>query len=145
MNLLLTAHVAATWFMAGLIWTIQLVHYPLFGWVGEDAFARYEAEHVRRMGRLLIVPALVEVVTAAALVVGRPAGVSLALVLAGGALLAAMWVTTAFVQVPLHERLADGPSSETTRHLVTSNWVRTAGWTLRGVLVGAMALQAGSV
>ena len=27
---LLLVHLAATWFLAGLIWVIQLVHYPLF-------------------------------------------------------------------------------------------------------------------
>jgi hypothetical protein len=142
MNLLLAVHAATTWFMVGLIWTIQLVHYPLFDRVGEDAFARYEAEHVRRMGRLLAVPAPIEVVTAAALVIGRPPGVGLGLVLVAGAVLAAVWITTALVQVPLHDRLAAGPSSAATRRLVTSNRMRTAGWTLRGALVGVMVWQA---
>ncbi|MCK6525129.1 hypothetical protein L6R49_27300, partial [Myxococcota bacterium] len=33
-TLLLLIHAAATWFMVGLIWFVQIVHYPLFSAVG---------------------------------------------------------------------------------------------------------------
>jgi hypothetical protein len=140
---LLAVQFAATWFMVGLIWTIQVVHYPLFPLVGESTFPQYEAAHTRRMGWLLVIPAPIEVATAAALVFVRPPGVELALVLAAGAVLAALWVTTALVQVPLHRELLDDPSTRAMRRLVTTNWVRTIGWTLRGGLVVLMVLQVG--
>lgn len=140
---LLAAQFAATWFMVGLIWTIQLVHYPLFPLVGEGTFLRYEAEHTRRMGWLLAIPASVEVVTAAALVFNRPPEVALALVVLAGAVLAALWVTTALVQVPLHRTLAADPSDGAMRRLVATNWVRTIGWTLRGGFVAIMVMQVG--
>ena len=38
-NLLLTA------FLAGVIWYVQIVHYPQFADVGETAFRRYHARH----------------------------------------------------------------------------------------------------
>ncbi len=40
--LILLANVAAVIFMTGFIWTVQLVHYPLFDRVGEEAFPAYE-------------------------------------------------------------------------------------------------------
>lgn len=43
--ILLAVHVAATWFMVGLIWFVQLVHYPLFARVGRGGFAAYEGAH----------------------------------------------------------------------------------------------------
>jgi hypothetical protein len=140
---LLAVQFAATWFMVGLIWTIQLVHYPLFALVGEGSFVRYEAEHTRRMGWLLAIPASIEVVTAAALVFVRPPDVSLALVVLAGAVLAALWLTTALVQVPLHRTLVEDPSKGAMRRLVATNWVRTIGWTLRGGLVAIMVMQVG--
>jgi hypothetical protein len=73
MNVLLVIHFTATWFMVGLIWTIQVVHYPLFHRVDTPSFLRYEAEHTRRMGWLLAGPASLEVSTAAALVWFVPA------------------------------------------------------------------------
>ncbi len=50
-------HMATTWFMVGLMYTIQLVSYPLFSLVGQSTFVRYEAAHVSRISRLLTVPA----------------------------------------------------------------------------------------
>jgi len=138
---LLVIQFVATWFMVGLIWTIQIVHYPLFPFVGKASFPRYEEEHTRRMGWLLAIPAPVEVATAAALVFVRPSGVSLALVLAAGAVLVVLWVTTALVQVPLHRELSSDPSKRAMRRLVASNWIRTIGWTLRGGLVVLMVMQ----
>ena len=38
---------ASTWAMVGLIWLIQIVHYPLFSRVGADQFKLYEQEHQR--------------------------------------------------------------------------------------------------
>ena len=34
----LIIHAAATWFMVGLIWFVQIVHYPMFANVGRDSF-----------------------------------------------------------------------------------------------------------
>lgn len=134
----LIVHAAATWFMVGLIWTIQSVHYPLFARVGAGDLIGYESEHTERMVRLLAIPAGVEISTGAALVWTRPAGVGLWLVLVAGALLVAIWTATAFVQVPLHRRLGDQPDASVVVQLVRSNWLRTGLWTVRAVLVAVM-------
>ncbi len=41
--LLLVCHVAATFYMVGLVWFVQRVHYPLFASVGADATASWSA------------------------------------------------------------------------------------------------------
>lgn len=137
---LLIVHVAVTWFMVGLIWMIQTVHYPLYAAVGTDVFPQYEREHMRRMGGLLIVPATLEIVTAAVLVGVRPEGVPIWLVLVAGVLLAAIWIMTALVQAPIHRRLSSGFDPSLVENLIHSNWWRTAAWSLRGGLVAAMLL-----
>ncbi len=134
----LIGHAAATWFMVGLIWTIQVVHYPLFRRVDENGFAAYETEHALRMARLLAVPAVIEVVTGALLVWSRPPDVGLLPVLVSGSLLAAVWIITALVQVPEHQRLQSGKNTVFIDRLVRTNWIRTVLWSARGVLVGAM-------
>lgn len=45
--LVLATHLAATAAMVGLIWFVQIVHYPLFALVGTAEFPRYEAAHTR--------------------------------------------------------------------------------------------------
>ena len=137
---MLLVHAIATWFMVGLIWTIQTVHYPLFQSVGANEFVAYERGHTRRMGALLAVPAGAEVLTGLGLVWFRPPEVGLGAVLLAGFLLAAVWVTTALVQVPLHRRLSEGYDASSGRRLVTTNWLRTALWSGRGLLVAGMVV-----
>jgi hypothetical protein len=124
--------------MVGLIWTIQLVHYPLFGRVGADSFTDYEAEHTRRMGMLLAVPASIEVITGGLLLWLRPESLPLWVVLASGFLLAFIWVVTLLVQVPLHGRLGSGFDPAAVRRLVDTNWWRTIAWSIRGLAVAGM-------
>jgi hypothetical protein len=45
--LVLLVNAAAVIFMAGFLWIMQLVHYPLFDRVGEEAFPAYETAHNR--------------------------------------------------------------------------------------------------
>ena len=67
-----------------------------------------------------------------------PAAVQLGLVLAAGALLAAIWVMTALVHAPLHGKLSGRFDGDVVHRLVAANWWRTAAWSLRGVLVAVM-------
>lgn len=138
MTLVLIAHAAATWAMVGLIWFVQVVHYPLFASVGETGFVRYENAHTRRTSFVVGVFMPLEAITAVWLVFAAPDGVSTSLVVAGLILLAALWVSTAFWQAPLHGRLSAGYDAALQRRLVTSNWLRTAVWTIRGALVLVM-------
>ena len=52
---LLFVQLATTLPLCGLIWTIQIVHYPLFSAVGNDAFSAYHIEHSRSIS-LVVVP-----------------------------------------------------------------------------------------
>ena len=44
-HFVLLANVAATLFMVGLIWMVQVVHYPLLDDVGEQNYVRYQQRH----------------------------------------------------------------------------------------------------
>jgi len=136
---ILLVHVAATWFMVGLIWLIQLVHYPLFAAVGPAAFAGYAERHRRRILPVVAVPMLIELATGSLLLVARPEGVDAWIVWAGAGLIAVVWVVTAFVSSPLHGKLAPAFDPAFAARLVATNWVRTIAWSVRGVLTLIMA------
>jgi len=135
MVFMLLAHVAATWMMVGLIWFVQIVHYPLFAQVGTDFFATYEAVHNRLTTWVVGPPMLVESATALALLLAKSERIPSSYVWIGVILLFVIWGSTALLQVPQHEILTRGFVADAHGFLVTSNWVRTVAWTLRGVLV----------
>lgn len=142
MDLILLAHAAATLFMVGVIWFVQIVHYPLFAGVGERDFAAYSTNHSRLTGFVVGPPMLVEAATAVALVAAPPAGVPAVLPISGLVLLAVVWLSTAFFQSPQHRTLGGGFDAASQRFLVRSNWLRTACWSVRGCLVLGMVAAA---
>ncbi|MCO4774240.1 MAG: hypothetical protein KDA24_29705 [Deltaproteobacteria bacterium] len=138
----LLLHVAATLFMTGLIWFVQVVHYPLAARVGEAAFPAYQAAHMRMTGWVVGPPMLLELAMTGLLVVARPEGIPAWAPWLGAALLAVVWASTAFLQVPAHEALLAGSDPRLVDRLVQGNWVRTAAWTARAGLALAMVAWA---
>jgi hypothetical protein len=130
---LLLIHAAATLFMVGVIWFVQVVHYPLFDAVGREEFSRYESRH-QQLVTLVVGPTmLIEALTAVLLI--RWGVQPVWITWSGLGLLVVIWASTAFLQVPCHEQLNQSFVASTHTFLVVSNWVRTVAWSLRGVLV----------
>jgi hypothetical protein len=142
--LLLSVHLLATAAMVGLIWFVQVVHYPLFAAVGPDEFVAYEQAHQRRTAYVVGPPMAVEGVTALVLLVAAPDGVGPLLPWLGAVLLAVIHSSTVFLQVPAHAALAQSPDGRTIDRLVRTNWIRTIGWTARGAVAVAMLVTAAS-
>lgn len=121
--------------MVGLIWFVQIVHYPLMGSVPDAAATAYARSHQRRTTWIVAPVMLIEAMSAAALFflpLGRFNGTPL--LWTGLLLLVAIWISTFAVLVPLHERLARQPHPRIVRGLVVWNWVRTISWTARGII-----------
>lgn len=126
---------ASTFALVGLIWTVQLVHYPGFRFISEERFVEFEQFHQRQISYVVMPLMLVELITAAALIFWRPESISLSVAVAGLVLIAIIWLSTFAFQVPLHARLAEGFDQDAVERLVRTNWIRTVAWTLRGVLM----------
>lgn len=131
--LLAVLHAAPTLYLCGLIWFVQVVHYPLYAEVGAERFAEYEREHCRRTNRVVLVPMLLELSLAAWLLVAAPAHLR-AWTATGMLLVVVVWGSTFLLQVPCHRRLARGQDFGAIRRIVATNWLRTAAWTARAAL-----------
>lgn len=138
--MLLVVNLVATAFMTGVIWCVQIAHYPLMsGWPHDD-FSRWEAMHRSRIGGVVVPAMLVEGITAAIVIARRPPGVPAWLAWGAAIVLVAIWASTFFVQVPLHERLSTGWDADAHARLVATNWIRTLLWSVRLALVAAMLI-----
>lgn len=141
MKLVLILNMLVTFYMTGIIWFVQIVHYPLFGKVGEACYRDYHTHHARLTGWVVAVPMLLELGTAGLLAANPPIGISSIQAVIGLVLVILLWVSTAFVQVPRHGILGNGYDADAHRTLVISNWFRTILWTLRSCLVCFMLWQ----
>jgi hypothetical protein len=138
------AQFAATWTMVGIIWFVQLVHYPLFDGVGANEFTAYERRHARLTAYVVGPPMSVELVGAfGALRTGwRISAMSADWAWIGFALVGLIWLSTAFVQVPRHTLLERRFDPAVQRALVATNWIRTVAWSMRAALLSAVAVKA---
>jgi hypothetical protein len=132
---LLLMHLAATWYMTGLIWLVQIVHYPLMQMVGREGFIAYSIRHQSATSLVVGPPMLVEVATAAMLLSLDAELRRSPWFLASCGLLAIVWLSTALWQMPLHRALLDGFDEGKVRALVQSNWVRTIAWSVRAAII----------
>jgi hypothetical protein len=133
---LMLVQVIATAMMTGIIWFVQIVHYPLFQMVPMEYFVPYERSHTARTGWVVAPLMLLELTTALLpIILSLPVahnklyGISFALLLL-------IWLSTFLIQVPLHAILENHPNPTILKHLVTTNWIRTILWTARlGMLI----------
>lgn len=128
---LLGMHLLFSLYMFGLIWFVQVVHYPLLASVGADDFVAYERRHTHLTSFVTAPMMLVELGTGIGLVIrygldGWFWPVNLLLILL-------LWASTFFIQVPLHSRLSQTYDPVAMRRLVRTNWARTILWTVRAV------------
>ena len=135
MKAIFLLNVASTLVMTGVIWFVQVVHYPLFNRVGLAEFARYEADHSNLTGLVVVPLMLVELATAALLVWQQLPDISKFWLVVGLALVVLIWATSFFVSVPQHGKLASGFDLAAYRTLVTTNWIRTLAWSARSLIV----------
>lgn len=130
LTVVLLLHISSTSMMTGLIWFVQIVHYPLMARVGEDSFVDYEEAHTRATTLVVGPLMLIELLTAVYLL-RLVDQVGWVLPIFGLAVLALIWTSTAFIQVPCHRALTRGFDRSIHRRLVRTNWIRTSLWSLR--------------
>lgn len=134
MSPIVLAHAVSSLFLVGMIWTVQVVHYPLFAQVGTDTFAAYEAAHSVRITWVIMIPWAVQGLTTLALLVAPPDGVPRWLTVLAAGLVAIPVLVTVLASVPAHARLAAGFDAAAHARLVGTNWLRTAAWTAHGAV-----------
>ena len=136
-RLLFLLQLACTLAMTGIIWFVQVVHYPNFLQVSTSDFVRFEASHATRTGWVVAPLMCLELALAFSMLWPhlRCEKISLLSAWSGLLLVAAIWLSTFLIQVPLHNRLAQGFDAATIRQLVAGNWIRTVCWSLRTILL----------
>ena len=121
-------------FMVGLIWLIQLVSYPLFSYVNVGDFQKYHSRHVKKITPIVALAMTLEASIALILLIFTPSD-SIGLLVINTLLVCLIWVSTAFIQIPYHQRL-EFPKNQIlyTEKLIKTNWIRTILWTFKLII-----------
>jgi len=124
--------------MFGVIWIVQLVHYPLMRFVPGARFADFEAAHSTRISWVVGPLMAVEGVCVLAFFFAPPVSLPWWLPWAGAVAEAIAIGTTMFVSAPLHGRPGANFDPALLERLIATNWIRTAAWTGRAAVAIAI-------
>ena len=135
---MLILHLIATSVMVGVIWVIQLVHYPSFHFVELKQYTTFQRFHMARISYVVIPAMLTELFTLILFVISMDQIDTL--VLASAILLIFIWLMTAVFFSGVHQKLTLGYDQTVVDKLVKLNWGRTLLWTLRLLFISIYML-----
>ncbi len=124
-----------TFMLTGLMWCVQLVNYPLFPWVDREKFCDFEKKYQKRISFLLFPLIVLECFFAVLMFTVAKDGEFRTVTYVLFLLLLFIWFSTFCLQIPEHAELANGFSLKNIKRLILTNWIRTAAWTLRSLLL----------
>ena len=127
----LIVHFLTCLLMTGVIWVIQLVHYPSFAYIAPNQFETFNRFHQNSISYVVMPLMLLELFSSFALVYFSPGRIDFLLL---AAMLGLIWLSTFLLSVPLHEKLlGQGYNKDFIAKLVNTNWPRTILWSLRSI------------
>ena len=129
--ILLMIHLISTSLMVGIIWVIQVVHYPSFHFIGNSRYISFQKFHMERISYIVIPVMLVESISGFLLIYYELNPI----LLISMVLLLSIWMLTVFFFALVHQKLVSGYQVGMVAKLVKINWVRTLLWTLRLLLL----------
>lgn len=129
-NTLFILHFSSCLAMTGLIWLVQLVHYPSFLFIDKQQFQKFENFHARTITFIVFPLMLIELVTAFILTIDN----EYKLLNSIGVI--SLWLLTLLISMPRHQKLSrNGYDEKVIRSLIFTNWPRTIIWSLRSCLL----------
>lgn len=117
------AQLVCCFYMTGVILVIQVIHYPIFSQIDSAMFKAFHSKHSFALG--LIAGPIMCLELVSAIWISKNGNPWLAL---NAVLVAALWLITFLISVPLHNRLALGFDEEAWNRLLKTNWMRTFIW-----------------
>jgi len=135
MSFIFLLNLVLSFIAVGLIWTIQLVHYPSMKFIPKERFVEYHNFHSIRISFLAMPLMLTELGTSLMLFYQNYNNAIQTIFLINLVIVVLIWLSTFLIQVPLHNALSKEKQSEKLSKLIYTNWIRTILWTARSILM----------
>lgn len=129
MNKIKQINLGLSGIMVGLIWVIQLVHYPSFKYVDPLQFSLFHENHTFYMG-IIAAPLMILELTLSTILAYK-----YKIYIWPFLIVLVIWVSTFCIQVPFHAQLEESMSLDVIGKLIDSNWLRTVLWTTKAFIL----------
>lgn len=128
-------HLVSTSIMVGVIWIIQLVHYPTFLFIDKQKYMKFQEFHMSRVSYIVMPTMIAELFSGIYILFYNNVLMVNTFFLLASFSLFLNWVITALVFVKIHNGLLIKYEKNIILLLVKLNWLRTILWSLRLVFL----------
>ena len=132
-NFVLLGHLIFTSIMTGVIWVIQIVHYPSFHFIEKELYTAFQKFHMNKISIIVIHIMLAELITGMMLFLDKSSKSPFLII--SFVILVLIWLITGVFFSKAHNELMKGYQELVVNQLVVMNWIRTLLWTLRLLLL----------
>ena len=132
-NFVLLGHLIFTSIMTGVIWVIQIVHYPSFHFIEKELYTAFQKFHMNKISIIVIPIMLAELITGMMLFLDKSSKSPFLII--SIIILVLIWLITGVFFTKAHNELIAGYQELVVNQLVAMNWIRTLLWTLRLLLL----------
>ena len=132
-NFVLIVHLTFTSIMTGVIWVIQIVHYPSFHFIEKELYTAFQKFHMNKISIIVIPIMLAELITGMMLFLDKSSKSPFLII--SFVILVLIWLITGVFFSKAHNELIAGYQELVINQLVAMNWIRTLLWTLRLLLL----------
>ena len=140
-DILFGIHFISTVFMTGVIWIVQLVHYPAFQFVEEKKFVEFEKFHTLKISFIVLPMMIIELLSGILLISLYWGFYYKAGFISNLITLFIIWLITFSISVPLHDKLGKGKDFKLIDQLTKTNWVRTIAWSFRLIVLSFLFFE----
>ena len=120
--------------MCGLIWTIQIVHYPFFKFINNQDFYKAHIFHQQKIS-FIVVPLMLIELSTGIYILYLYLESNFLFYFINLLIIFIIWATTFFIMVPIHKTLLLNNSIKNIKKLIFFNWIRTISWSLKSILL----------
>ena len=124
-------HFLSTSLMVGIIWVIQLLHYPTFHFIKESDYVEFQYFHMQRISFIVVPVMIIELLSGFMLVYYFRSNLLIFCLI----ILLVIWSITFVFFTKLHQSLLGGYDKIIVDKLVQINWSRTVLWSLRLIIL----------
>ena len=129
---LLIFHITSTSIMVGVIWVIQLVHYPSFKYVKDSDYIIFQKYHMSNISYIVFPVMLIELFTSLLIFFSGEKSFFFMLSLF---CLFLIWVITVGLFTKFHNILQTGKDLKMIEKMIKVNWIRTLLWSVRLIMI----------
>lgn len=134
-TIFLLFNLISTLLIAGILWFVQLVHYPLFNEMPAKNMVNYGYYHMQKISGIINLLFIIDFITIVFLLLLVNSDLSATLMLINISIFLFIVILTRITFLPIYQQISKNPNSILITKLINLNWIRTLVWSLKVIFM----------